>query len=321
MKRALFGFLFVVACLVPRAWAENWKRGPIELENQYFFDQFHLSSSALSPEIIEAYEFRFSAAWSSTSILEDSYVVDLETVTVPLQFNLAVSSETQVGVKAPIVSRAGGALDNLIESWHRIFSLPKGDRDSLDDDSYQIAGTNDDGSSFNFEDEGVSLGIVSFGVKHQVSAGSEHAPAWAFRAELGLPSAKDEYGNEGVDLLIGGLGSKRWGKMLGYWGLSGIYFTDTETANVEFRPFHLEGFATVEYELLESTSALLGIYSGSGSARNIETHPDYFMYLDAGMKVDVSAATVLELCLRENPVPGDGTVDVSFYLGVSSRFS
>jgi len=299
----------------------NYGFGPPELRNQYPLQILHLSLAPTSPRVLEEGSFRLklNTAWTNDFIDEPTYTIDTETRMLSFGLDYGVAPNFQLGIDVPVVWRGGGVLDSFIDSWHRAFGLPRGGRELVADNQYEISGSNADGSTFDLESSGTRLGNIELSARYLLSEGSKTLPAWSLQMVGSLPTASSGFGHQGLDLSTGILGSKRWGNSVAYLGLAHLYYSDTNVGGVRFERHHLEGFLGLEYLVHRSVALYLGLY-GSNRVLRVADHPSYALYLDMGGKIKIADDSYLELLLRENPAPGEGTSDVTLYAGLVREF-
>jgi len=322
LYKALLFFLLLLLCESLHAEGyTNYGFGPPELRNQYSLHNLHLSLAPTSPRVLEegASRLKLNVAWTNDFIDEATYIVDSENRMLVIGFDYGLTRNLELGLDIPVVWRGGGVLDSFIDSWHQTFGLPRGGRTSVADNQHNISGSNTDGSSFDLESTGTRLGNIEIGARYLLTEGSESLPAWSLQMRGSLPTVSSGFGHQGFDLSTAVLGSKRLGKSVLYLGAAHLYYSDTRVSNVSFRKHHLEGFLGLEHAIHRSVALYLGFY-GSSRILNVADHPDYALYLDMGGKIKVGNNSYLELLVRENPAPQDGTSDVTFFAGLVREF-
>lgn len=290
--------------------------GPIRITNPYPLQQLH-SSWAPRPTLVSAgsdTNFEMRWGWSNTALLRDSYRVDVESHNLELDLVQPLSERLEVGLRLPMLWRGSGIADDFIDNWHSMFGLPRGDRNDMPEDDYNISGLQSNGQNFGLLQEGFGFGNLSLSAAYLLSAETNSAPAFALNIEAGLPGASDGYGHSGIDLLSGLLLSKSYHDWAWYAGLAGVHFSEAETEEIFFRKNHLESFAAMEYLALEKLSVLFSLHGSSRLMDKLPEHPDYFLYLDVGLRYSLSAGSSVALALRENPGAGEGSADVTTIL-------
>jgi len=300
----------------------NFGFGLPSISEQYPLYALHLSSRPESPRVlaIGESELSLSAPWSNTAIIEDRYTIDAETRSLALHAAHSFFSDLEFGILVPINWRGGGVLDGVIDDWHTIFGLPRGDRRRLKDGSYFIFGQNQDGSNMRLRDDGFSFGNPEIGAKYLITPGSKRLPAFSYKMVMSLPGSKSGFGHDGIDLENELLSSKRFSSLVLYAGLSEQWVSDTSVAGAHFLTNHIEGFIEAEYELNSWASLVLGTWSSSEVIRGLKGHPRYSLYLDTGANFKVREGGIFRLFLRENPGPPSGTTDITFFSELTQSF-
>jgi hypothetical protein len=312
--------LFSLLPLLVHAQPSNqWGQGPISFSNPYIFSSLHSSVRAESPKLLDEGEYRLRSGylWANTAVIEDYYTTDVETRNIPFEIGFGFSESLEIGVSTSYNWRGGGRLDNFIDGWHRFFSLPRGDRRRLEDNSYFVEGLNQDGSSYALEEQSWGLGNTELTAKIKMSDGAGADPALSLLLTMGLPTAKTGFGHSGIDLSASLLASRRYNKTILYLGGGPLWFSDTNINNVAFHPLHFEGFASLEYEWAPSFSFISTLLGGTQAVDDIRGHPDHFLYLDLGVALRTDQNWKVEALLRENPSPGEATTDIVFGLFVT----
>jgi hypothetical protein len=302
--------------------AEDWHWGPVEVSNMYPLAALHRSTRPRSADInaLSEQSIIVQGGWASTSALKSDLRVDAETRALDFIYKRGVAEDLEISFIQPLVWRGGGVLDSFIDYWHDWFGLQEGNRGKVDDDVYRITGENEDGSNFDLDGSGTSLGMPEISLAYSINEQDDSYPAATISTGLSFPAARSEFSQDGVDADLSLLLS-RWEDRLGIFLGGGVfYFSDTEESNIEFSTWHVEGFAHAEYRVLESASLLIGIYGGNGVVEDVQNHPEHFFYLDVGGRVSVAEKSHVELLVRENPWSGYSASDVSMHLGTRLAF-
>ena len=105
-----------------------------------------------------------------------------------------------------------------------------------------------------------------------------------------------------------------------YSGLGYTLYLDSETENLEFSQHRYSGFLHAEYRLLDQLSFLIGVQYLSVLLPEVQEFPNYQLYLDIGVIAQLNRQLTLEIAIRENPAPSEGSADVSGLVGLSITF-
>ena len=246
--------------------------------------------------------------------MEDQYTVDAESIDLTPALSYAAAQDLELSLALPLLWRVGGTLDSTIDRWHRVFGLPRGDRRKLEDNAVQIRGATKNGDIFAYEEEGFEFGNLKAGLKYA------WAPEFAYLGELSLPTSSGTFGHSGVDLLNGLLYSRQFEQFIWYSGVAHVFIGEDESSGVSFERNHFEAFGGGEYRLGASYAVLANLSAQSKVLNNVASHPSYALYLDLGFRAAIGRSSWLDLGIRENPLPGDGTTDISFIAGISTAY-
>lgn len=295
----------------------NFGLGPLGIPNQFPLSAIHQSLTPDSAIIIESgqWEFGANAFWSNTFIRDESYLIDVESVELRPTIRFGVTDGVDIRLTLPVLWRGGGTLDSPIRHWHSALGLPRGHRDSVKNNQFQILGTNSDGTNFSIRDDSTALGNLEIAPRYSIYR--DESSVVTLISSISLPSTSSSYAHDSVDLLLGGIGDFKSGAWIWHSGVSGIYFSDALQDNIEYAKFHGEGYIGAEYPLTEKLSVLANVFASSKFIQSINTFPRYAVYFDFGVKAKLGGY-VAGFGVRENPGPHDSTTDVSFALTLST---
>lgn len=304
----------------------NLGYGPFEMGDLFPLSQFHLTLFPESPSINNnsSGELFSRLGWTNTVTWErGAYRTDAELEKLLLGGKYSITDSLEISITTVLEWQDGGITDHFIYEWHDTFGLPQGDRNNpaIKDNSFNLNGRNQDGSSFKIKDKGFNFGDITLGAKYLLSEGATAAPTFAISSFLRLPTATDYYQQDAIDIGANLLGAKRFSDFVIYSGIGYVFIGDDFEQGVKFK--HHQGFAflTLEYDLYESLG-LIVTYSGYTSAIDeLKKFPDYQTYLDFGVKAGAFDNSTFEIAVRENPFPTHGTADISLILGYKIGFS
>lgn len=312
----------------------NFGFGPVEISDQMPISLLHSSLRPSSPKplAINKLNLSLSSAWTNTFLeREDRYILDAETLLLEPALHYGISESLEVGFRVPFIWRGGGQLDRPIDGYHQTLSLPRGSRDKVSDNNFELAGYTTDGERFEIEEQGFELADPELQTKYLLTPGDRSSPSLATLLSLKLPLAShNSYGQDGIDLTLAFLSSKRLSPKLStekeelsllsdlvlYGGIGYLYYTSPKHQSLSFERHHYEGFISLEYEYSEQTSLLMTLVARSRVVSNIIGYDKYATYLDLAITTKLTQQTALTLLLRENPAPRDSTADVTFLFGV-----
>lgn len=289
---------------------------PSWIVSQYPLHRLHMTGAADRAQILDQGKTTFSAVglWSSTSILRDRYRVDAETRELDLFARHAVRDDIEVEMMLPLLWRGGGVLDGPIDSFHEAFGFPDGGRDRVDNDSYAIFGSTDEGTPFRLNERGSAFGNLELGVRTILLRG--HESATMVHARFSLPTAQRGFGHEGVDTMLAIVHSFRWYAFVFDSGISGFLYGQRSVRGIPYEGLHPEGFMVASYRVNSRFSASLGLIAQSSPLSNIPDHPEGALYLDVSARYQIAPGRALTLLVRENPGGNRGSTDIVFGIGV-----
>jgi len=261
-----------------------------------------------------------SLLWSSNSIIRDDYVIDAETREFRLRARYGLSDNQEIGLELPLIWRGGGVLDGFIDGWHKLFGLPEGGRDRLPRDEFRVF-ANQRGETRELAASGFGLGNLKVTSKYTLVDETPTSPTLSLSTELSLPTAKDQYGHDGVDLLFGLTSSKDFGKFSAHAGAAMVYFDKPKSDFLDYQRFHAEAFLASGVLLSENVAVHLALFWVGEAISGIEDHPAYALYLDTSLRINLDNSNSLVVGLRENPGGGRGSSDVSFLVGLDHNLN
>lgn len=314
--RILFAVLILLAPAPAQGEFAERPQGPVRADSLYALDGGHLSFPPRSGKLLASSELqiRISGSLANTSIIRDQYRVDTESRSFAVSAAWGIGQDTDMEIELPLRWRGGGVLDPLIDGWHQAFGMPRGRRDRVGDNEYDVSGYLDDGSEFDFADQGSVLGNPRFGVQHALWQGDNGGAT--LHGEVSIPGQTSSQTHRGIDGLLGASIWRNWSDLTGYAGLAVGAIGDRDLYGVEYKPLFVEGYAALEYPVLRKLRLSVAFWVGSSKISNVQDHPESFGTLDVGAKLP-GAGGVFEFLVRENPWPQEGSPDVAFTLGWS----
>lgn len=110
--------------------------------------------------------------------------LDAETLQLDLGLRQTFAPGWEWGLRLPLLSQSGGAMDGLIENWHSTFGLPNGGRERFAKDGYRIQYTHNGQTLLDLRDGHNGLGDV------QAVVGWQWQTGLALRGLLQLPTGQ-----------------------------------------------------------------------------------------------------------------------------------
>jgi hypothetical protein len=155
-------------------------------------------------------------------------IIDGETHRLNLHMARGIGGDWEVGLTLPLVHHSGGFLDQPIETWHDIFSLPNGNRDQLPQDRLLYAYTEGQTPLFSVTESTGGIGDLQLHAARQLGEGL------ALRLSAKLPTGSERRltGNGSPALAIGLHGSRAVGDALTWHGSVGGLFTHADSIEI-----------------------------------------------------------------------------------------
>ncbi len=299
--------------------------GLVPLGEQFTLAMLHTSLRPREAKVLKERPFRLrsSFVWSNTANRKRGhYLVDAETRTLEFELDARVSERFEIGIRVPLVYRGGGVLDSPIYRWHEVFGLPQETRDDDDikHDEHRVGGRNDDGSRFDLRRQGTYFGDITLAGQYQFLEEDDSLPALSLRTEVQLPSSAEEFGQDKADVQVAMLIAKGRSNWRMFGGLAYMHALDTVESGLRFMRHRGAAFLGARYIFAEKNALSCALLASTQILAGVSQFPKYAVYTDFAYQRILSERHTLELVLRENPAPDEGTADVSFLIGLQSVF-
>ena len=120
----------------------------------------------------------------------------------------------------PFVANSGGELDGTIDSWHKFWGLPEGDRNDFPNDRVNVEYQRNGKLEYRQNHSSSGIGDIALAIGYQLSE------QWAWFAGLELPSGDsgDFSGNEEIDSALWLTYQGEADAELGFFGMFGVSF-------------------------------------------------------------------------------------------------
>lgn len=263
-----------------------------------------------------AWAFGAETSVTNTFLKNPVYTIDVEQWDLDLTLGHAVTDALFLQVNLPLRWRGGGVFDHTIRQWHEWFDLPEADRQLVENDQYLVEGETTKGP-FALRDRGSGLGNLQLSALMRLRNGTRGDGGWqeSLSVTLGLPTASDGFGQDSVDAVLAYLYGTSRGSWKWHMGVGGIFIQDRFEQGLRYRPVTPQGFGTIGYALTERFELFLSASGGMQTLVHIGRLPEWFIYLDTGVRWTPSSQIQCGLSLRENPYPSRASADVSLSFG------
>ncbi len=212
--------------------------GPLPTRNQHplhlMFYNFPAERAQVLPDGVKEFVFRFEGSSNMVKKAEAGTIVDLDIEC--WNYTLEYRQGTpwgELSAQVPIRDNTHGFMDNIIDGWHGLLGLPRGDRPDYPANDYHFFVRSSNGNVLNYPSDRIGLADVSLACKGEIS--SSPRSTLAYRAAVKLPTGDpdDGLGSGGTDFGVG-LAYERLGhRWAGYANLNYIIIGDPSFAGFE----------------------------------------------------------------------------------------
>lgn len=334
--RLLSSALFL---LLPNlAAADDWpsretRRGPTELRDEHLLAQDRLTLPAFGPDTVGHGRFvlRVSFLWvSSFSWTQDvpgehpadrRFLIDGETRTLDLTLRYGLRADLDVALRVPLRWRGGGDLDPIIDTWHRIFNFPSGNRGDFRRNAFRLEGLTIEGLPFSWNDEaGTGLGNLEAETRWRFHDGGREGWSAALETRLALPSGSGPFAGDGIGLGLQLAGVKSLARSLDLFLGAGTTFQDDgPVRGVLYEPVRGQAFLALEWRPARRLSLVGETDAATRLVENIDRYPGVHWMVHVSGRIDVSKTARLEVGFTENLVDQRSTADFGIHVGLVWR--
>jgi hypothetical protein len=308
-------------------------RGPSEIRDEHVFAQPRLALPATAPWTAPAgrWTLETSALWSNSfSWNQDlpgenpthrAYLVDGEAFTLDITVRRGLRRNLDVALRLPVRWRGGGAMDELIDSWHRFFGFPDGGRPYFVQNAFRVEGTTTGGAPFSWTDRaGGGLGALELSSRWRLVGGADAPASVALVGRVALPTATGPYAGHGAAAggqLVVAVPLARWLDL--YTGVGGTAQGDGPVAGVAYEPARAHGFLALEWRPWRRFSLVAETDAASRLVSNVERYPGTHWMLNVTGRADVGRRLRLDLGFTENLRDQLSTTDFALFAAVALR--
>lgn len=308
-----------IFCCSSIAIADN-NTAPVPVRDLYALTSMHYTATPRSAHLTAEGDSTVTTSflWSNTNAIRPGYTIDAEIRELRFSFTHGVTKNTEIFFELPVVYRGGGTLDSFIDSWHDFWSLPRGRRKRVNDDSFQIIGETDSGERFSLDNDGTGPGNSIIGFSRRLFTNATSTWLINGTALLSLPTSLNSLGHSGVDsfatIHATYTGFNNWSFHLG----AGVLFVgDTEVSNIRYQRWRGEHFASALYSVSDSLTVGSSATYSTEIVENIKDHPAYSAFVDLGANLQISKKCSLQVAIREELVSGNGSQDIGLFTSVN----
>jgi hypothetical protein len=309
------------------------RRGPVEFRDEQLLAQPRLTLPAVSPATVPpgCWSLRVAALWSSSFSWEQdvpgempndrSFLIDGEALTLDATVRRGLTPRLDIGVRLPFRWRGGGALDGLIDAWHRLWKVAKGNRPDFLKNAFRIEGRLSDGTPFSWSERaGSGMGDVELETRWRFADGGAHGASAALVGRLSLPTATGPFSGSGV----GAGGQLVVDTPLGdafdlYLGAGATVQDPGPPGGVEYETGRAHGFMALEWRPSRHVSLVAETNLATRLVANIDRYPGTHWLVDVAARVDLGSKAMLDLGFTENIASQQATTDFALLVALTLR--
>ena len=125
------------------------------------------------------------------------------------RFRYAPTDRLELGLELPYVWHSAGNLDSLIDTWHDIFNLPGGNRETRESDLLEFRYVNAAGEQLNVFESSNGIGDVRLTAGWKLGDNPDHAKALRVGVTVPTGEAENLHGSDAVTVSLGFAGDVR----------------------------------------------------------------------------------------------------------------
>jgi Protein of unknown function (DUF3187) len=306
------------------------RRGPTELRDEHLLAQDRLTLPAFGPDTVGRgrWMVRTSLLWlNSFSWTQDVpgenpedrwFLIDGETRTLDVTVRYGVRANFDVGLRVPLRWRGGGDLDPVIDTWHRIFGLPDGNRRDFLRDRFRVEGMTTEGRPFSWNDEaGTGFGNLEAEGRWRFHDGGREGWTAALEGRLAFPTGSGPFTGDGVGYGVQVVGARRLASSLDLFvGAGAAVQDDGPVRGVRYEPVRGQAFLALEWRPARRLSLVGETDVASRLIQNIDLYGGLHWMVNVSGRIDLSGSTRLELGFTENLEDQLATADFGIHFGL-----
>ena len=295
--------------------------GPLDLRNEFVLSLAHLTLAADSPDLLPPGRFRVAIRgdWAQSIFDEPeaATAVHAETVETALLLGAGLSDWLEARIELPFVNRSGGILDPFIYGFETLVGGQSVARRRIGrDDRFVFEGTTDEGTSFSFR-PGTGLEKLRVGLKFRLLE-----TLWsgvALELVTALPTARRDFGSQGVDGGARLSAGQRLGPLVAYAGASAVILGDDRLEEIRLARWKGTAFAALELDVADWVALVAQAWAETASVVNVHHADGLILYIGGGAKARLDRYS-LEIGLIENAEDQARSADITFHAEVGVSF-
>jgi hypothetical protein len=308
-------------------------RGPAEIRDEHVFAQPRLTLPAVSTATTPSGRWALGVAslWSNSFSWDQDrpgedpvlrrYLVDAETLTLDATVRRGLRPGLDVGLRLAFRWRGGGAMDPLIDWWHRVGGFPDGNRPDFLRNAYRVEGRTTDGPAFSWTPyRGGGLGDAEIDARWRAIGRGPDTPSLALVLRASLPTGTAPFDGNGFGGGVQAVVSTPLGRRFAvHAGAGGTAQDPAPVRGVEYRATRAHGFLALEWVASRRLSLVAETDAASRLVTNVEHYPGTHWMLNVAGRLDLGARARLDIGFTENLVDQRSTTDFALYAAFALR--
>jgi hypothetical protein len=267
----------------------------------------------------------YSSVFEVGSATNGSVELDGEVWRTSLSVRRGLSRSTDIELELSALYASSGFLDVFIESWHDVFGLPDGGRETREHFDYSMRVESAGQTAWELDEAELGLADLPVTLTQMLAEPRAGVPGLALQAAVELPTGSESggYGNGALDwgvALVAELSHGDWTIGAGASWVDRAPSSGFERTGLEVED-PLQGWLSAEWRVARPTSLLVALrYEGAVSdSLGIEELGGDVLELDLGLVRDLPGGSRLSLGISEDLLSQSG-VDLTAFLALTSLF-
>ena len=313
--------------------AEPAPDGPVEVRDEHVLAQPRLTLPPIGPDTVPrgrwsvrlGYLASNSFAWTQDALGERPsdrrFLIDGEAHTLDLNVARGIGADTHLAVRLPLRRRGGGALDGLIDTWHRIFGLPDGGRAFFLKDAFRVEGLTTVGRPFSWKrDRGTGLGNLEIEGRWRFRDGGRDGWRAAVAARAALPTGTAPFDRDAGGFGLQVVAARRLAGPLDLFaGAGGLVQGSGPVRGIQYEPGRVHAFLALEWRVFRRFHLVAETDAASRLVRDIDRYPGVHWITNVSGRIPLSARTRFEFGFTENFKNQISTTDFALDFGLVVR--
>lgn len=298
----------------------NTGMGPLRYRSQSPLQSLRLGLTPTAPTSLPRgrWEHRETFDWSRMWGQSDQYLMGFDAWSSTHSFAYGVTDLVQFELGIVESGWSSGKLDGFVSSFHDLFGIAQGGRDSLPKGAFAFRMK--DRTLDESDAERVSEQLV-FSMHRLLTAGSDELPALSASVTLmtDLSDTSPIRGNS-IDIAVSLSLSKKMGDFHAYLTIGLTWYGNDRFLDLELKPVAVSILSAIEWKLSEDWSLVLQHQWVQGAVEGFGAFSQPSHEISLGTRIRISPDSVFEVGVVENIVVFDNSPDFGLHSGVTVQF-